>query len=306
MSFPFSASSMERANHLSFVHCASARVSDHQRSERGQGVHFYLRQRGQGISAKTPSPSFRKSGKPRAKASIWSRSSRRSEFASLDSKWHLPSRPKRARCASSAKGSNEKYQLEPGEIPGTVDLLGEVFAGIRSLLTSKPVYEDVTDVEQNLQIQFYAYAAARSRNADRAEAYIGYVDAVGISPWYHHMFTTFDFDAFEEGLLYAYAQRSAPRPNTRRERCFRCARVPIASTAPRYRPARPMLGSRASCFRIWRTRTSACQHSRWRMLPWFGSSSLKFGRSGRWWTALCAISHGRPHCVGQRQGVERA
>jgi len=179
MSFPFSASSMERATICPSSTALPRVYRTTNDSERGQGVHFYLRQRGQGISAEDALALVPEKWQATCKGI-----NLESEFKTLgirEPRFEVAFavQAETGKVRELGQGLERKYQLEPGEIPGTVDLLGESFRGYPLIADFKTGYEDVTDVEQNLQIQFYAYAAARSRNADRAEAYIGYVDAVG-------------------------------------------------------------------------------------------------------------------------------
>jgi len=288
MSFP-SPPPVWSAYHLSFVPLRFARCIGHHDSETRTGVHS-ISTAWQVFLPKTPSPSFRKSGKPRAKASIWSRvQDARNREPRFEVAFAVQAET--GKCASSAR-ARTKIPTRAGQIPGTWTCSEKVFAGIRSLLTSKTVRR-VTDVEQNLQIQFYAYAAAQA--GTRIAQSIHRLRGRGrqyhvVSSHVHH---GLDFDAFEEGLLYAYLAAERAATNTRRERCFRAHGCPL-QVLPRAIVLPAYVGLARVMLRIWRTRTSGLPTLSMEDAALVWSSSLKFGRSGSGWTALCAISHGRP------------
>lgn len=137
-------------------------------------------------------------------------------------------------------GIERKYVVQPGEIPGSLDIEGTGFLGHPIIVDWKAGYQEVTEVASNLQLLFYAYCVARTRGADRVDVYIAHIRNSGFIRWSNHTFTTFDFDAFEELLQKTYrrAQRAIADVDAVRKlkvvRGDHCQFCPAMSACPAY------------------------------------------------------------------------
>jgi CRISPR/Cas system-associated exonuclease Cas4 (RecB family) len=127
-----------------------------------------------------------------------------------------------------------KYEVNPGEIAGTIDALAldDEHATIVDWKTGDDFARMTADASENWQLRFYALAVARAHKVDSVRVLIVRIGSNGVRETSHALDALeLDAVAAEIASLVAAVPSSEPRPGTHCRRCKVVALCPTTTVA---------------------------------------------------------------------------